>query len=98
MDPFISKSKYLNALQCHKLLWYYYHKKDAFPEGDDAQQAIFDQGHEIGQLAKQLFPHGIEVVGDASDFEKVLNDSAKLVHERKPLFEAAFKYKNASIF
>ncbi|MEX1274475.1 MAG: hypothetical protein WEE20_00980 [Bacteroidota bacterium] len=26
--PFISKSKYLNGLQCHKLLWFHYNAKD----------------------------------------------------------------------
>ena len=28
--------------------------RDAFPEVSETQQAIFDQGHEIGNMAKQL--------------------------------------------
>src|SRR6266446_1784155 len=53
---YLSKSKYLWGLQCHKLLWHAYNAKDLIPERDAATQAIFDQGHEVGALAKQIFP------------------------------------------
>ena len=59
--PFISKSKFLWGLQCQKLLWHAYNAKNLIPEPDALQQAIFDQGHEVGALAKLLFPGGIEV-------------------------------------
>ncbi len=50
--PFLSKSKYLNGLQCPKLLWHYYNAKDKFPPTDESIQAIFDQGHIVGKLAQ----------------------------------------------
>src|SRR5439155_14746199 len=59
--PYISKSKYLWGLQCHKLLWHAYNAKHLIPGPDAGQQAIYDQGHEVGELSKQLFPSGIEV-------------------------------------
>jgi len=31
-SPFLSKSKYLSGLQCHKLLWFYYNAKDRMPK------------------------------------------------------------------
>ena len=31
-DPFISKSKFLSGLQCHKLLWHAYNAKDLIPD------------------------------------------------------------------
>ena len=37
--PFISKSKFLWGLQCHKLLWFAYNQKDAIPKPDAATQA-----------------------------------------------------------
>ena len=92
---FISKSKYLSGLQCHKLLWYNYNAKDEIPEISAATQAIFDQGHIVGEYAKKLFPGGIEVAKGTIAFEQVIEQSQKLISERKPLFEAAFKYKNA---
>jgi hypothetical protein len=94
-SPFLSKSKYLSGLQCHKLLWHYYNAKDEIPEVDSATQAIFDQGHIVGEYAKKLFPDGVEIGKDAKDFEEVLSLSSKATALRKPLFEAAFKSNNA---
>ena len=54
--PYISKSKFLWGSQCKKLLWDAYNAKDQIPEPEAAQQAIFDQGHEVGALAKSLYP------------------------------------------
>jgi hypothetical protein len=59
--PYVSKSKFLWGSQCKKLLWYAYNAKDQIPQPDAAQQAIFDQGHEVGKLAKALYPGGIIV-------------------------------------
>jgi len=89
----LSKSKYLAGLQCPKLLWTHYHAKDQFPAVDVQTQAIFDQGHEVTALAQTLFPEGIEIEG-FEDFEAILNKTQKLVADRKPLFEPAFRYKN----
>jgi hypothetical protein len=91
----VSKSKYLNGLQCHKLLWYAYNDKKAIPAPDEATQAIFDQGHDVGALARSLFPGGIEISGDVTQFAEVLERSRGALSLRKPLFEAAFTYKNA---
>ena len=66
--PYISKSKFLAGLQCPKLLWNAYNAKHLIPEPDAQTQAIFDQGHAVGQLAKQLYPGGIEIGGDVNDF------------------------------
>jgi hypothetical protein len=61
IGPFVSKSKFLNGLQCRKLLWHQYNAKHLIPETGAGTQAIFDQGHEVGEWAKKLFPGGIEV-------------------------------------
>jgi len=70
-QPYISKSKFLWGSQCKKLLWYAYNAKDQIPEADSAQQAIFDQGHEVGALAKSLYPSGLEVSAGVTDFEQI---------------------------
>jgi len=94
-NPFLSKSKYLSGLQCHKLLWFYYNAKDQIPAFDAQTQAIFDQGHLVGELAKKLYHGGIEIAGAANDFGKILELSKGALSHRKPLFEAAFKSGNA---
>ncbi|MCX6143220.1 MAG: DUF2779 domain-containing protein [Ignavibacteriales bacterium] len=94
-SPFISKSKYLNGLQCYKLLWFYYNAKDQIPAFNAQTLAIFDQGHLVGELAKKLYLGGIEIAASANDFGKILELSKEALSQRKPLFEAAFKSGNA---
>ena len=87
---FISKSKFLWGLQCPKLLWHAYTAKHLIPEPDVAQQAIYDQGHEVGALAKQLYPDGVEVGENVTDLDETLRLTTEALKLRRPLFEAAF--------
>lgn len=92
MNIRISKTKYLNGLQCKKLLWYIYHEPEAIPGPDEATQAIFDQGHLVGDYAKKLFPKGVEV-DHTRTFEEGLRSTKKLISRRVPIFEAALTYR-----
>jgi hypothetical protein len=92
---FLSKSKYLTGLQCRKLLWYTYNAKDRIPPYDEGTLAVFDQGHQVGELAKSLFPGGVEIEGSHTDFDDVVRRSAEALALRKPLFEPAFRYGSA---
>lgn len=89
----LSKSKYLDGLKCQKLLWMSYHAKDQFPPVDAETQAIFDQGNEVTALARALFPDGLEVEG-VEDFQAILKKTQELLPQRKPIFEAALRFKN----
>ncbi|MGA9451852.1 MAG: DUF2779 domain-containing protein [Verrucomicrobiia bacterium] len=82
----------MSGLQCPKLLWNVYNAKHLIPEPDAQTQAIFDQGHEVGQLAKKLFPGGIEIGGDVYDFDRILSQSKRALKQRRPLYEAAFTF------
>lgn len=94
-EPVVSKSKYLSGLQCPKLLWYYYNAKDQIPAFDEATQAIFDQGHEVGELAKKLYPDGIDVTWD-QPYAGVIKQTQELLKSGKPLFEAGLR--NGSMY
>lgn len=89
MSILLSKSKYLLGLQCPKLLWLSVHQPELIPEPDRKLQFRFDQGHEVGQLAKKLYPNGIDIPDE--DFEANLKQTKELIKEKKPLFEPAFK-------
>lgn len=93
MNIRISKTKYLNGLQCKKLLWYIYNEPESIPEPDEATQAVFDQGHLVGDYAKKLFPSGIEV-DHSKTFEDGLMQTKELISKRFPIFEAALTYRN----
>ena len=84
----LSKSKYLNGLQCPRLLWISVNDKVRVPEVDEAKQKLFDEGHIVGEYAKKLFPMGIDI--EDEDFSKNLEETKKLLKENKPLFEPAF--------
>jgi len=91
----VSKSKYLAGLQCRKLFWTYYNDKAKIPPTAAATQAIFDQGHEVGALAKTLFPEGREIEGDPWDFPGFMARTREAMKKRVPLYEAAFGAKGA---
>ena len=86
MSQLLSKSKYLNGLQCPKYLWIQFHEPDRIPEIDPVTQYIFDQGHMVGELAKRLFPDGVDISTD--DFMDNVRQTERLLQQRNPLFEA----------
>lgn len=88
----ISKSKYLQGLQCPKLLWVAINDKKRMPEVDASTQHIFDQGHVIGELATKCYEEGIEVPFD--NFKGNIERTKELLLKRKPLFEAGILVDN----
>ena len=87
----LSKSKYTSGLSCPRLLWMLVNAPEKIPPVDEATQARFDVGHEVGALAKQLHPDGVEIERNADS----LKTTQDLLKKRKPLFEATFAHKNA---
>lgn len=55
---------------------------------DPSIQHVFDEGHRIGELAKRLFPDGVDI--PSQDFIGNLNKTRELLKARKPLFEPGF--------
>ena len=90
-QQYISKSTYLMGLQCQKLIWFRYNAKDQIPAYDEATQAIFDQGTEVGELARRLFPAAWwsrrNYQSRRSHRRNPKGDSS-----RRPLYEAAFVF------
>jgi len=84
----LSKTRYLNGLQCSKLLWLICHEPEKVPGPDASAQRIFDQGRQVGELAKQLFPGGINI--PTEDFMGNIRLTRQALTEGKPLFEAGF--------
>ncbi|MFC1894034.1 hypothetical protein ACFLYR_08495 [Chloroflexota bacterium] len=82
----LSKSKYLNGLQCPKLLWIQFNEPERITETDPVTQYIFDQGHLVGELAKELFPSDIDLPTD--NFMDNIRQAKAQFTQRKPLFEA----------
>lgn len=89
MKQLLSKSKYLLGLQCPGLLWTAINDKEKIPKPDISAQHKFKVGTLVGELATKRFVDGISVSAD--DFMGNIEETQKLLSERKPLFEAGFK-------
>ncbi len=89
----ISKSQYIRGLQCHKSLWLLKHKKDLLDKPDQATESLFKTGHQVGEMAKQLFPNGTEIEFNGADFKGMLNRTAELIAQgTKIIYEASFSH------
>ena len=86
----LSKSKYLKGLQCPLLLWYSVHERDKIPEISEQQEYIMQQGTKIGQLAKKLYPKGVDL--EELGFKENLEQSKKI--KSKTMFEPGFVSNN----
>jgi hypothetical protein len=90
----LSKSSVASGLQCHKRLWIEKNDRGLVPEPSPSQQAVFDQGHEVGSWSHRLFPDGVILSGEL-DFKTHLQASRDALASRKPLFEPAFAIPGA---
>ncbi len=86
-NKIISKSKYISGLQCKRLLWVAVNDRNRLGETNPATQRVFDQGHDVGRLAQQLFPDGLAL---DEDFAANLKETREALSLRRPLFEAGF--------
>jgi hypothetical protein len=90
--PRLSKSKFLSGLQCHKRLYLEVHHPSLATKPDEATQAMFDMGTEVGELARSRFPGGILVTAGYRQTEAALAQTVALVEDLTvpAIFEAAF--------
>jgi hypothetical protein len=94
---FLTKSRYVNGLQCSKWIWLSFNDPSKLPKVDDATQHRFNEGHQVGELAKSLFPKGIEPKEQLNHIEND-KESRELLKKRKPLFEAGFIDKGGKCY
>ena len=93
----LSKSRIMIGLQCPKRLWWEVNPPEEMPR-DEAREFIYNQGHMVGQVARELYPGGILIEFDEglsralAETERLLKQGAKV-----PLFEATFKHENVLV-
>ena len=93
----ISKSKFCAGAQCLKRLYLLVHEPKLAEQPSAAVQAIMQQGHEVGMLARQLFPDGVEVRSDRG-LDQAIRTTRELVtnHEIPAIFEGVFEHAACS--
>lgn len=88
----LSKSRFTAGLQCHKLLWWRVHEPDAPELTPDAMtQAVFDQGTNVGALARTYVPGGTLIDFPYHQTQKKLEATAAALAAGAPvIYEASF--------
>src|SRR5262245_6967584 len=102
LDPVphrLSKSRYTAGVQCHKLLWWKVHEPNAVElQPDKVLQDRFDQGAQVGALARDRFPGGILVDLPYYAVDERVTLTRKLIADGAPaIFEASFLAHNTFV-
>src|SRR5208282_5961109 len=89
----ISKSKFVAGCQCVKRLYWQVHEPELAARPDAATEAIMEQGREVGMLARQLFPGGVEVRSDYG-LDEAIRATRELVTNRETpaIYEGVFEH------
>jgi len=94
----ISKTKFCAGVQCLKRLYLLAHSPELGAQPDSADQAVIEQGREVGLLARQLFPNGIEVDGSYGLDEAIRATRELVANPEVPaIFEGVFEHQNALV-
>jgi predicted RecB family nuclease len=91
----ISKSRFVSGAQCQKKLYFDLFRKDLKSPVTPQQQALFNTGHEIGHLAQQVFPGGIDLSPETYyDFSDAIDQTREAINKgQTTIYEAAFYHE-----
>lgn len=93
----LSKSKLLAYRQCPRRLWLEIHRPELRLDSE-ATQASFDVGHQVGDIARQLYDpenKGQLLDPQAEGFEAAFARTQELLSSDQPIFEASFSAEGA---
>ena len=98
MNMRLSKSNFLAGCQCLKRLYLQVHGPELAAKPGAAEEAIIEQGREVGLLAHQMFPGGVEVRSDGG-IDQAIRVTRELVAnpEVPVIFEVAFEHQNVIV-
>ena len=86
----LTKSRYLDGLQCAKLMWTKLNARETVPAGEPWHARLALVGRQLDDLAKQLWEDGVEVPPFRETAERVAA-TQKVLPKRVTLFGATFQ-------
>ncbi len=94
-SPQLSKSRFLAGLQCLKRLYLECHHRELADPVGASQQAVFDTGHAVGELARRRFPGGVLVAEPYFEHFQAVNTTQALLRDPSipALYEPAFSFE-----
>lgn len=95
----LSKSSFLRGLQCEKQLYLFKHRPEWSDKLTDMQKAIFSRGTDVGKLAQQLYPRGIDASPKSyTDYSESLTQTKELIEQKQNvIYEAAFQFDDVLV-
>lgn len=91
----LSKSRLMRGVQCPKSLWLSVHRAEWERGADVATQIQFDEGNEVGDLARSHEGKGTLIEKEYWDFDGAHQATqAALKNGAKVIFEASFKFED----
>ncbi len=93
----LSKSKILSGLQCPKRLYLEVHNPELI-EIDAELERRFETGHQVGEIARQLYPGG-KLIKYQDDLSQAVKETKQLLEDspHTPLCEATFTHKGVLV-
>jgi predicted RecB family nuclease len=97
--PLLSKSRFLAGLQCPLRLWYSCFEPNLASETTPAQQALFDTGHQVGELARDRYPQGKLIDEDHHKLTEAIQATHEVLKTSSTpaIYEATFAYDDVLI-
>lgn len=96
----LSKTSYIRGLQCRKALFLYRHYPQLRDPISPERQAQFSRGIDVGLLARELFPGGIDATaGLVRKYDEAVERTRALMEEGTDvIYEAAFRHEGVLVF
>jgi hypothetical protein len=98
MSHYLTKSKFVHALDCPTKL--YYHENEGYKstkEEDEFMQALAEGGLQVGELAKLYFPGGHDIPM-TQEKEKSLRQTDELMQrDEATIYEAAIRHEHCFV-
>ena len=96
IQNYLTKSKYLHGLQCHKRLWYEKNHPERALSLTRAEHRRFRQGREVGECARTLFRGG-RLISARSLAESAEQTQIAIRDGVSCIFEATFIFENTLV-
>ncbi len=94
-SPLLSKSRFTAGLQCLKRLYLECYHRDLADPIDAGQQAVFDAGTAVGELARMRFSDGVLISEEFFKHDQAVESTLALLSDNSvpALYEPAFTFQ-----
>jgi predicted RecB family nuclease len=94
----LSKSRFVAGCQCLKRLYLQVHQPELAAEPDAASEAVIERGREVGLLARQMFPGGVEVRSEGG-LDEAIRATREIIGNRDvpAIFEGTFEHNGVLV-